>query len=275
MQNKFCGLLTNGYSFSVNHKNLLLKPCCLYKTSSHYLNYSDSLVYRQSISDWTPACNECRILELAGQQSLRQASKDWILNDNSSDAFVVDINLDLECNAACVMCSENSSSLWAKEKNKKYLPIASIDHNNDKIDHLINEVAKINLSKLRYVKFFGGEPLFTDTHIKFLEKIPNPEQVTLHYTTNASIYPNAKVREIWKRFKVIIFAASVDGVGDRFDYIRWPLKWDKVSRNLLRIRDSDIWNVMFRVEFTANFLNVYYYNEVESWFSNKIGRAHV
>ena len=120
---------------------------------------------------------------------------------------------------------------------------------------------KVKLEKisLKYVKFFGGEPLFTDTHLKFIKHIPYPEQVILHYTTNGSIYPNDMILEEWKKFKTIIFAASLDGIEEQFDYVRWPLPWNKVSKNLMRLRENkDIWNIIFRVEFTVNFLNAYY-----------------
>jgi len=227
------------------------------------------------ITDWTGNCSACKEQETAGNQSLRNTGKDWIPDNALSDPYIIDINLDIECNAACVTCGQHSSTLWGKENAKvsniKYIKSAiSPDQHIDKI------VNTLNLTKLTYVKFFGGEPLFTNTHLKFIKHIPNPENVTLHYTTNGSIYPNDEVLSAWEKFKVVIFSASLDGVEEQFNYVRWPLPWDKVSNNLLKLKLQGPYNLMFRVEFTANFLNAYYFDKLENWvnenfFTNRVG----
>lgn len=223
------------------------------------------------INSWVPSCRQCKQLEDSGQQSLRQTWKHWVdPNDSTYDAYTIDIRLDTHCNAACVMCSPDSSSLWDDEiqslaGNKKTINLdhGTIDQNIDKIyDH-------VDLDKVRYIKFFGGEPLYTRTHIKFIERLPNPQNITLHYTTNASIYPSDHVKKLWEKFKVIIFAASIDGIESQFDYLRWPLKWHTVSDNLIRLRDNSH-NVMFRIEFTANLLNALYYDRVEQWVAHNL-----
>jgi sulfatase maturation enzyme AslB (radical SAM superfamily) len=210
-------------------------------------------------------------MEDVGHPSLRQAGPDWIdSNDDSQDPISVDIRLDTECNAACVICDEFSSTLWQKEKLKLNNKTIKINKDDNLVNDAINRIVEIvSLKKLKYVKFFGGEPLFTDTHLKFIKHIPYPEQVTLHYTTNGSVYPKDEVLEEWKKFKSIIFAASLDGIEEQFDYVRWPLPWNKVSKNLIRLQENkDIWNLMFRVEFTANFLNAYYFDRLEQWVAN-------
>jgi hypothetical protein len=107
--------------------------------------------------------------------------------------------------------------------------------------------------------------------LKFLQHVPQPDQVVLHYTTNGSIYPNDETLAMWKKFKTIIFAVSLDGIENQFDYVRWPLPWNKVSANLIKLKkNKDIWNLMFRVEFTANFLNAYYFDRLENWVNNNL-----
>jgi hypothetical protein len=227
----------------------------------------------ESVNDWTNDCANCKILEDAGQQSLRQTGPSWIKDlEQSQDPVTIDINLDHECNAACVICDEYSSTLWKKENLKLNNKKIKINQDSGQVDQAIDQIVNtVSLKKLTYVKFFGGEPLFTDTHLKFIKHIPYPEQVTLHYTTNGSIYPNDEVLSAWKKFKVIIFAASLDGVEEQFDYVRWPLPWHKVSQNLIRLRQNkDIWNLIFRVEFTANFLNTYYFDRLETWVKDNL-----
>ena len=71
--------------------------------------------------------------------------------------------------------------------------------------------------------------------------------------------------EIWDRFKTIIFSVSLDGIDEQFNYIRWPLKWNKVSKNLIRLKRANIHNVLFRVEFTVNWINAFYFDRLERW----------
>jgi hypothetical protein len=276
MPNQFCRYLSNGYSFCIQRNNVIdVTPCCFYPEGIPL--GPELLKLRQerfnTITDWTPDCNRCLVLEQAGQPSLRQGGIGWIDdNETSSDPVSVDIRLDNECNAACVICNEKSSSLWIKEKKK--LNNQPIKFYSDKkiIDQSIDKIIEnVSLHKVKYIKFFGGEPLFTDTHLRFLKHISNPDQVTLHYTTNGSIYPNDETLAVWRNFKTVIFAASLDGIEEQFNYIRWPLPWQKVNDNLLRIKNNpDIWNVMVRIEFTANFLNAYYFDRVETWVSENL-----
>ena len=277
MPNQFCRYLSNGYSFKIGKdKGVLVNPCCLYGHKGISLGpdlLKNRLEKFDTVTDWTGACSSCHVLEQAGLPSLRQSGSDWISdNETTHDPVSIDIYLDNECNAACVICNEKSSSLWAKEKQK--LNDQPIRFYSDKIiiDQSIDNIVKtVSLDQVRYIKFFGGEPLFTDTHLRFLKHIPNSAQVTLHYTTNGSIYPNDATLAMWRNFKTVIFAASIDGIQEQFNYIRWPLPWQKVSDNLLRIKNNpDIWNVMFRLEFTVNFLNAYYFDRVEKWVSENL-----
>ena len=275
MLNQFCRYLSNGYSFSLNRNKVNVGPCCLYKTS---LTLDSQLLQNrqqefESVNNWTNNCVNCKTLENAGQQSLRQTGPHWIDElEKSQDPITMDINLDFDCNAACIICNEQSSSLWEKENLKLNNKKIKINKDTTVVDKAIDQIINtVSLKKLKYVKFFGGEPLFTDTHLKFIKHIPCPEQVTLHYTTNGSIYPNDEVLAAWKKFKVVIFAASLDGIHEQFDYVRWPLPWSKVSKNLIRLKENkDIWNLMFRVEFTANLLNTYYFDRLENWIKNNL-----
>lgn len=270
MPNNFCRYLSNGYSLSRAKEGIRVFPCCLFKES---VPLDSAILHNRqnkfnSISGWTDSCSTCKMQEDMGQQSLRQTGSQWIADHVPSGSPVcVDINLDFTCNAACAICGESVSSLWAIENAKLQGKKIKIKNHDANVDTAIAKILEsLDLKHIKYVKFFGGEPLLTDTHLKFIENLPNPGQTTLHYTTNGSIYPDDKIQAQWKKFKCVIFAASLDGVQQQFDYVRWPLTWNKVSQNLIRLRENkDIHNVLFRVEFTANVLNTYYYDLLESW----------
>ena len=273
MPNSFCRYLSNGYSFIIQENKLAVMPCCW---RSDYIIVDDNLVQNrinkfESVTDWTPECEKCRVLEQSGQHSMRQTSFDLVPDNAGHDPVAIDIFLDKECNAACITCGETNSSLWTKEIQKLNNIPVRFASDTTLIDNSIDQiVSSVNLSNLRYIKFFGGEPLFSDTHLRFLEHVPNPEEVTVQYTTNGSIYPKQEVLDVWKKFKLIIFAVSLDGVGEQFNYVRWPLPWAKVSENLLRLKNGNVFNLMFRVEFTANFLNTYYFDRLETWVEENL-----
>lgn len=269
MANNFCRLLSNGYSFQHDTytNKLVVKPCCWF--DGQFLLDENIVVNRSSydsVTDWIPECHQCKELEDANQQSLRQSGFHWIEENNHNQPIMVDVYLDNSCNSACVICNESLSTLWYKEKQKQQNSVIEIKPYGADASVKIKQIDQLfDFSHLKYVKFFGGEPLFSDTHKEFLKKIPHPENVTVHYTTNGSIFPNSETLEIWKRFKTIIFSASLDAIGEQFNYIRWPLPWNKVSDNLIRLKNQNLHNVMFRVECTVNFLNAWYVDQLENW----------
>jgi len=271
MSNNFCRFLSNGLTLWNDNSanNVSITPCCYFKDRRAVdlsIKGSVSSVRQEfaQITDWTNNCFNCKELENAGIQSLRQTSFDWIPDVAYSSIHQLDLRLDINCNAACVICNKSSSTLWIKEHNKffkKTIPVNTIAPES-KIKKIIDS---LDLESLTYIKFYGGEPLFTDAHYQFLKQIKNPERVTLQYTTNGSIYPKEEVLELWDKFKLILFCVSADGIDKQFDYIRWPLKWDKVTGNLFKLIDHAPVNVMFRFEYTVNFLNAFYFKEFEEW----------
>jgi hypothetical protein len=103
-----------------------------------------------------------------------------------------------------------------------------------------------------------------------LEKIPNASECDVWYTTNASILPKLDTINLWSKFNRVFFEASIDAIGERFNYIRWPLKWHKVSNNLLELKKIAPNNLLFRINHTLNPFNVFYYDELEDWFQRNL-----
>lgn len=262
MANKFCRFLSNGYSLQLQQTDLLVKPCCWYKGN---IPFGQEITFNK-ISDWTPECDICYQQEQSGQNSFRQASFDIISDVDHTSPVALDINIDMTCNAACVICGPDSSSTWSTHMtNNKVVHIqANYDYQSE-----LDKILKLDLSQLRRIKFFGGEPLLTNTHIQILEKITNPEQVDVWYTTNASILPDTRVLDLWTKFKLVYVEASIDGIAEQFDYIRWPLLWNKVEDNLLTLRKTAPVNVLFRINHTLNPFNIYYYDRLEQWVNNE------
>jgi organic radical activating enzyme len=111
-----------------------------------------------------------------------------------------------------------------------------------KDDKIAYQLIDDNLDSITNIYFAGGEPMLSTYHWYTLDKLiemGRAKEIDLEYSTNCSTlkYKDKDVLEYWKQFKSVTINASIDDIGERFNYIRWPAKWDSVSQNLKRIHD--------------------------------------
>jgi hypothetical protein len=90
--------------------------------------------------------------------------------------------------------------------------------------------------------------------------------IEIHYNTNGTQWPE-QAEDIWKHFKLVEIAFSIDDVEQRFEYQRSNARWDTVCENIdkfrqLRARYS---NIRLQVCCTVNVFNVYYLETVADW----------
>ena len=155
-------------------------------------------------------------------------------------------------------------------------------HNENTTENLIkiiDAILQLDLSKIEWIKFGGGEPLLSTSHLHFLTKLSekiDTSNVTVNYTSNYTVIPKHNVFDIWKKYKKIELSGSIDGVYDQFYFFRWPFKFEKLQNNIKVLYDNCPDNVEFKIEHTVNPLNLYYYDELEKFLlekfpSNKFG----
>lgn len=264
----FCKSLKNAVSFRIpgETNTLAFNPCCLY---DDYIPFHPTIFNRErkkflAAETFLPGCSKCELKERTHNNSLRLTSNTELPDDAGDDIVKLEIVLDTTCNAACIQCGEAQSSLWRKEiyHNKKIYHIQP-EHQIESRVELLKK--SIDFSKVKFFHFWGGEPLLTDTHLRFLREIENPEEVNISYTTNCSIFPDQEVLDLWSKFKKVKIGLSIDGTEDKFHYIRWPLKWDKVQRNIVDFRDNTPENVIYHINCCIIPLNVLYVDELGEW----------
>ena len=90
--------------------------------------------------------------------------------------------------------------------------------------------------------------------------------IEIHYNTNGTQWPE-NAEEIWRHFKIVEIAFSIDDVGPRFEYQRSNAIWNEVVTNLHRFRDLRSRNPNIRLQIccTINVFNVYYLETVANW----------
>jgi hypothetical protein len=276
MPNSTCRLLSNGYKFDTDHaSNLIYKPCCHFPESQRLdAPANEHRAFRQRLdsinSHTSPTCGQCNF---ESQNKLRKTWRDVsfdIVPEDAElgDASYLEIQTDKTCNGGCIICGPWNSSYWQNEL-KQFIIKPAVDPIDEILSH-------IDIQKTRKILFLGGEPFLSGTDTRVLPLIENPQLVKLLYTTNGSIYPSQQHIDLWSQFQEVLINFSLDGIGDRFDYIRYPLKWSQVEKNMSRMLKELPGNVRFKSNHTINMLNLYYYDEFEDWYDLAIrpsGRA--
>ena len=231
-------------------------------------------------------CRKCWSEERSGRTSKRMHTLDRLKHMGIGSEFTADAKplmfLDLKlgniCNLKCRICGSWSSSQFATEelnqlprdqqkKSHAYtmLRAGAWPRDNpqfwDQIDSVVNDI--------RYIEFTGGEPFMIEEHFNMLQGIVDrgiAGQVEIHYNTNGTQYPE-QAEHIWRHFKTVEIAFSLDDVGDRFEYQRTNAVWADVCENLDRFRDlKEIHpNIELQVCTTVNVFNVRYLGDIAAW----------
>lgn len=271
--NSSCRFLSNGYRFELKPNNeVVCTPCCKWDGAGPAIQLGmpkqDFKKYREKIgsldsykSDFCHQCNYSKEKNLV--DNMRRSSFDDIPADSEfGDPTFLEIQIDRTCNGACIVCGPHFSSLWQQELRKA----GHVIPENPKIDFLRGIRFIADLDKVRKINFLGGESFLTDHDTRILKDIKHPEIVSIKYATNASVYPAEQRIGLWKNFQRVDVALSIDGINSRFDYIRYPLKWNQVTDNIKRMQDTLPSNVVFSLVHTVNIFNLYYFDEFEEWY---------
>lgn len=91
-----------------------------------------------------------------------------------------------------------------------------------------------NLDDLTQLDFYGGEPFMSKKMWSILELCVERDvakNIELHYATNGTLWPDDKIK-FFKHFKHVNLNFSIDGVGERFTYMRYPADWNEVVENM-------------------------------------------
>jgi len=94
--------------------------------------------------------------------------------------------------------------------------------------------------------------------------------IEIHYNTNGTQWPE-QAEEIWKHFKTVEIAFSIDDVGDRFEYQRTNAVWSQVCSNINLFKKMRDCNPRIRLQVctTVNVFNVYYLEQVANWINSQ------
>lgn len=271
------------------------KPCCLYKnilkdngiiynTKEHTI--SDVInspamknLREQFLNGEKPAgCESCWKEEQTGKISKRQhmwykagtLGEIYIKKNKVAPAFIA-LKLGNVCNLKCRICAPDASSQWANDMIK--LDPGRKDHwkklnkerfwprkKNKFFDDIDN-----HLEEIRFFEITGGEPLMIQEHFDILQKCIDrgvANKIEVHYNTNGTQFSEHAIKNIWPKFKKVEVAFSIDDIGDRFEYQRYPANWYEVKENIMKYKLCALDNFSMQISTTINIFNIYYIDEM-------------
>ena len=231
-------------------------------------------------------CRKCWNEERAGRTSKRMHTLNRLKHmlpeqDWSTDAkplMFLDLKLGNICNLKCRICGPWSSSQFATEE------LNSIPRAEQKSSHAYQmlragawpkenesfwQEIDNHLSDIRYIEFTGGEPFMIEQHFDMLQGMIDrgiAHQVEIHYNTNGTQWP-ARGPKIWRHFRTVEIALSIDDLGERFEYQRSNAVWSEVEQNLNRFRQlcTECANIQLQCCSTVNIFNVRYIDQLAQW----------
>lgn len=223
---------------------------------------------------WPEACIKCKNVENDGGISMREMWNRSLANYkipikikiNPHDVRYLDLSLGNKCNSKCMTCNVDSSDQWREEYNyiwedrldtDRFIPVQN--------DRPAQDIEKIKLicntfQNLHHISFIGGEPTIIESNKFLLENLISrgvSKNIDINYVTNLT-GADEDLLDIWKNFRSVSLAVSIDGYKELNEYIRYPIKWSKVETNLRRFFELSFeYNFDCNLSCTVSALNIH------------------
>ena len=211
--------------------------------------------------DDIPECTKCVEQESRGYSSMRStADREKNFNDTAPDGRVSVMPTSMElhygnvCNLKCRMCSQNYSNQVGKElleigeQDKDFLSWVtkqsgnvnnwtnnlSVEYKwfeNEKNKNKLNSFVSKNITHLVVI---GGEPtIIPEFHelFDYCDEQNTLGEKSFTIVTNLT-NTNPRMTERLPKLKEWTIWASMDGIGERTEYIRYPSNFNKIKENL-------------------------------------------
>ena len=235
-------------------------------------------------------CRKCWNEERSGRTSKRMHTLNRLKHIVTDQTWTADAKplqfLDLKlgniCNLKCRICGSWSSSTFAAEE-LQYIPNeekkssfhytmlrqGAWPRDNpgfwQQIDTIVQDI--------RYIEFTGGEPFMIREHFDLLQSMVDRDiahQVEIHYNTNGTQWPE-HAEDIWRHFRTVEIAFSIDDLHERFEYQRTNAVWSEVEENIQRFRElrARHANIQLQVCSTVNVFNVMYLESLAQWIDQQ------
>jgi pyruvate-formate lyase-activating enzyme len=245
-------------------------------------------------------CERCYRQEEQGVQSLRSTDgmEDFITNTQPDGTFerqatTMQVQMGNICNLKCKMCSQMYSHMhgmetrdigkqdpewlhWVREQGANVnnwtneLGIKQEWYKNKEIKSKIFKHISENIKSLNVI---GGEPTLIPEFYEMFDYCDKQgtlgdKKVTI--VTNLT-NTNPKLTTWLPKLKSWTIWASVDGVGERTEYIRYPSNWNKVLESLEFYRNLQGQNGNITLSPAVQLLNIDQLDDIIKWWLDWCG----
>lgn len=214
-------------------------PCCHYKPLHPIRNISDyissqemdqlrqSLLYDTELPD---GCRICKQQEQAGQESWRQRYNRDQPTSSEMKIEEIEVFMNNTCNLKCFMCSPSYSTAIGSEYQRlgwiQQIPVFDF---TDEVLHTLDL-----LPDLKSIGFIGGEFFFSKDSLGILDRAA-AQGVGVRIITNATVITQDHLEKL-QTLPWVDIQISLDGIGPQYEFMRYPAKWDIVSKNIKSLR---------------------------------------
>ena len=260
MSKTYCNYIAKG--MFVSHQGISL--CCPHNDKHKNIKPSEfwsgdvrkEALANMSVGDPVKGCNVCYSTEKKKLPSSRNFAKSFDRLPTNDFPTMLDVDFSNFCNLKCVMCNSARSSEWAKDEG---LPVSTISY------EFIDDLISIS-NDVQHLVVQGGEAsimpeyeyFFTELHKKGL-----CQKIDLQIITNATNV-NKRFYDLLTTFKSVRLSVSVDAYGTANDYIRWPSKFQQITKNLEKISELPS-NVQVDLFNSLNILSMFNYDKFLQW----------
>lgn len=245
------------------------------------------------------ACSKCVDQEARGYKSMRkEISQEKNLNKVKADGSIdimphsMELHFGNMCNLKCKMCGQDYSNQIGKElleigeTDKDFLSWIykqsgnvnnwtnnlSVEYNWFQKEKTKNKLIKFVNDHIITLTVIGGEPTIIPEFYELLDYCGNNDTLkdkNITIVTNLT-NTNPKMTQWLPKTKSWVIWASIDGLGDRTEYIRYPSNFDKVVENLefykKLIKESGNGKLVFSP--AVQLLNIDQLDDMLKWFIN-------
>lgn len=176
---------------------------------------------------WPKECGRCKQTEQINGTSIRLNAIEFDKQQTRKDYLIVGGVLDNVCNSACQTCNENLSTKIGSLITRDYPRIDNSD-----------QFWKLPLQRVVHLDINGGEPSASKKYRHILENIPDSVTSVRINTNCSTVIP--EIDTVLNRNIHVTVTVSLDGIGRKHDYIRWPIAWDNFERNLMVYKNMGI-----------------------------------
>lgn len=196
-----------------------------------------------------------------------------MMSGQGDDIEFIEVSLSNDCNLSCKMCDNVFSSKWQRIIDKNVDALSAWYNTAPSKKVSIEDIFRgVNTSKIKSVKYLGGEPFIgtdLDDLLVYLENNVGLKNIDLSCTTNATFFPAKSITKLSQFKKVIIFI-SIDGIGDLCNYVRTGADWNTVLEVIFKWRKvvAEYKNIELRFCHTPQAYNIHQNKQIEQFVKN-------